>query len=75
MAGARPLRHEQLIVDAAAHEGDRPACCDAVDMLRFSDVETALDALTGPLADGAGWVLAGHAFGCERALVRPLRML
>lgn len=71
---ASPLRHEQLIVEPAWHEGEQPPCCDAVDLLWFADAEAALAALTGPLSERAGWALAGHAFGAERALVRPLRM-
>jgi uncharacterized protein (TIGR02118 family) len=71
---ARPLRHEQLIVDRAAHEGEQAPCCDAIDLLWFRDADEALAALTGPLSERAGWALAGRAFGSERALVRPLRM-
>ncbi|MCW3064042.1 MAG: hypothetical protein JWN32_1214 [Solirubrobacterales bacterium] len=74
-ARAAPMRHELMVVDPAAHEGDRPPCCDAVDLLWFDDADRALDALTGVLAVEAGWVLAGVAFGAEPALVRPLRVV
>jgi uncharacterized protein (TIGR02118 family) len=73
-AAARPLRHEQLIVDHFVHEGEQPACCDAIDLLWFRDADEALAAIVGPLSERAGWALAGRAFGAERALVRPLRM-
>jgi hypothetical protein len=72
-AAAAPLRHEQLITDHEAHVGDRPACCDAVDLLWFASPAAALDALTGPLSDAAGWILAGLAFGAERLIAHPVR--
>ena len=70
---AEPLRHEQLITQAEWHRGDLPACCDAVDILWFAGPDQALAAATGPLADEAGWLLAGVAFGAERLIAAPLR--
>jgi uncharacterized protein (TIGR02118 family) len=72
-AAAGPLRHEQLITDAAAHDGDLAACCDAVDVLWFADADAALVAAEHRL-DDAGWLLGGIAFGTARAIVCPLRM-
>jgi hypothetical protein len=72
-AAAGPLRHEQLITDAAAHDGDLAACCDAVDVLWFADAGAALAAAEREV-DDAGWLLGGIAFGTARAIVRPLRM-
>lgn len=72
-AEARPLRHELLVTEPAWHEGDLPACCDAVDVLWFAEPEDALRALRGPLCERAGWELGGIAFGCERLIARPLR--
>lgn len=74
VAHANPLRHEQLITEPAAHATELPACCDAVDLIWFADAEHALDAVTGVLAEHAGPLLSGTAFGAERTLVRGLRM-
>jgi hypothetical protein len=74
LAGAAPLRHELLVVDRGAHDGDRAPCCDVVDITWFRDPDAALAALTGPLSE-AGWLLGGLTFGAERVLARPLRMV
>jgi uncharacterized protein (TIGR02118 family) len=73
-AAAGALRHELLVVDRRAHEGELPPCCDLVDLLWFADPDAALDAVLGPLAERGAWLLGGLAFGSERTIVRAVRM-
>jgi uncharacterized protein (TIGR02118 family) len=75
VAGARPLRHEQLLELPGAHEGRIPALCAAVDVLWFRDVDHALSFVRGEIGDRAGYALAGTAFGLERILARPIRVV
>ena len=72
VATARPLRHEQLLELPGAHEGRRPAACDAIDLLWFRTPEQALEFLRSAESDRAGLELAGVAFGTERLLTRTI---
>ena len=68
-----PRRHELLITEARAHEGEQAPCCDVVDVLWFAQPDDALRAVLGPLSERAGWLLGGLAFGTERLIAAPLR--
>jgi uncharacterized protein (TIGR02118 family) len=68
-----PLRHELLITQAAAHEGELAPCCDVIDLLWFAQPDGALRAVLGALSERAGWLLGGLAFGTERLIAAPLR--
>jgi uncharacterized protein (TIGR02118 family) len=68
-----PLRHELLITQEWAHEGEQTPCCDVIDVLWFAQPDDALRAVLGPLSERAGWLLGGLAFGTERLIAAPLR--
>jgi uncharacterized protein (TIGR02118 family) len=72
---AEPLRHEQLLEIPGAHEGRIPALCAAVDILWFRDVEHAVGFVRGEVGDRVGYALAGTAFGLERLLAQPIRVV
>lgn len=74
-AEARPLRHEQLLELAGAHEGRLPPVFRAVDILWFPSPAEALEFVHGDLGHRAGYVLAGTAFGLERLVARPFRVV
>lgn len=75
VADAGPLRHHQLLVREADHEGRVPPICAAVDQLWFSDVDTALGFVFGEVGHAASYELAGATFGVERILARPNRVV
>jgi len=68
-----PMRHELLVTQVRAHEGEQAPCCDVVDVLWFAQPDDALRAVLGPLSERAGWLLGGLAFGTERLIAAPLR--
>ena len=71
---AGPLRHEALVTlaDRAAHP---PFCVQAIDMLWFPSPEDALAWTGSEAAYRAAWHLAGVAFGAERLIARPNRVV
>jgi uncharacterized protein (TIGR02118 family) len=75
VAEAGPLRHEQLLEIPGAHEGRLPAVCGAVDILWFASPDLALGFVRGEVGHRAGYALAGTAFGLERVLARPVRVV
>jgi uncharacterized protein (TIGR02118 family) len=75
VAAARPLRHEQLLEIQGAHEGRIPAVAAAVDVLWFPHPADALELVRGEVGHEAGYALAGAAFGLERLLARPIRVV
>ena len=74
-AEAGPQRHEQLLEIPGAHAGRRPPVCAAVDILWFESPERALAFVNGEVGHRAGYALAGSAFGLERVLARPIRIV
>lgn len=72
---AEPLRHHQLVVDVAAHEGRVAPICAAVDQIWFAEVDDAMSFVTGELGHAASYELAGRTFGVERLLARPNRVV
>lgn len=75
VAEAEPLRHEQLLEIPGAHEGRLPPLFAAVDILWLPSVERALEFIHGDVGHRAGYVLAGTAFGLERLVARPVRVV
>jgi len=75
VADAAPVRHEQLLEIPGAHEGRIPALCAAVDVLWFESVDDALELVHGEVGHHAGYALAGTAFGLERVLAGPIRVV
>lgn len=75
VAEAEPLRHQQLLEIPGAHEGRLPPLFAAVDILWFPSVERALELVHGDIGHRAGYVLAGTAFGLERLVARPVRVV
>lgn len=75
VSDAEPLRHHQLVVDTAAHEGRVPPICAAVDQLWFPDVASGLEFVQGEVGHAASYELAGVTFGVERILARPNRVV
>ena len=74
-ARAAPLRHEQLLELPGAHEGRLPPVFRAVDILWFPSPAEALAFVQGELGHEAGYALAGTAFGLERLVARPFRVV
>jgi uncharacterized protein (TIGR02118 family) len=75
VAEAGPLRHEQLLEIPGAHAGRLPAVCAAVDIVWFASSDDALGFLHGDVGHRAGYALAGTAFGLERLLATPVRIV
>jgi uncharacterized protein (TIGR02118 family) len=75
VAGASPLRHEQLVVLSGAHDNRRAAMADAVDLLWFPGPVEALAFLASDAAFAAGYTLAGRASGVQRLLARTIRVV
>ena len=75
VAETLPLRHEQLLEIPGAHAGRLPSVCAAVDILWFESPERALAFVNGEVGHRAGYALAGTAFGLERVLARPIRIV
>lgn len=75
VAEGEPLRHEQLLELRSAHDGRIPAVCAAVDILWFASAERAGGFAGGEIGHRAGYALAGAAFGLERLVARPTRVV
>lgn len=75
VAEAAPLRHEQLLELSGAHEGRPPPVFKAVDILWFASPSEAVGFVHGELGHAAGYALAGTAFGLERLVARPFRVV
>jgi uncharacterized protein (TIGR02118 family) len=75
VAEASPLRHEQLLELPGAHEGRLPAVFQAVDILWFATPADAVAFVHGEHGHRAGYALAGTAFGLERLVARPFRVV
>ncbi len=68
------MRHEALLT--MADRDGRPAfSVQAVDMLWFATPQDALAWLASEAAYRAAWHLAGVAFGAERLIARPIRVV
>jgi uncharacterized protein (TIGR02118 family) len=68
------MRHEALIT-MADREGRAPFSVQAVDMIWFATAPDALAWLASDAAYRAAWQLAGFAFGAERLIARPQKVV
>lgn len=74
VSASGPMRHEALIT-MADREGRAPFSAQAVDTIWFATPRDALAWLESDAAYRAAWHLAGHAFGAERLIARPHRVV
>ncbi len=74
IAGAGPTRHEALI-GVADRPGRPPFSVQAIDLLWFETPRDALAWTSSEAAYRAAWHLAGIAFGTERLIARPNRVV
>jgi len=71
---ANPLRHEVLI-GLPDREGRPSFAAQAIDILWFANPEDVLAWTASESAGRAAWHLAGIAFGSERLIARPYRVV
>lgn len=70
----KPMRHEALLT--FADRDGRPAfAVQAVDMIWFADEREALAWVGSDAQSAAAWQLAGVAFGTERLIARPHKIV
>jgi len=74
IAGAGAGRHE-VLVTLDDRPGRPPFAVQAIDMLWFASPEEALAWNASEAAYRAAWLLAGLAFGAERLIARPNRVV
>jgi hypothetical protein len=74
VSDAGALRHEALIT-LADRAGRPPFSVQAIDMLWFASPEDALAWTGSDAAYRAAWQLSGVAFGAERLIARPNRVV
>jgi uncharacterized protein (TIGR02118 family) len=74
IARSRPVRHEVLLT--LQDRPDRaPFTAQAIDLLWFASAPDALAWTVSEAANAAAWPLAGVAFGAERLIARPYKVL
>jgi uncharacterized protein (TIGR02118 family) len=69
------LRRHEVLVTLADREGRPGFAVQAVDMLWFSEPRDALAWVESDAAAAASWSLAGIAFGSERLIARPQKIV
>ena len=69
-----PLRHE-VLVSLPDREGRPPFAVQAIDILWFRDPRAALAWAASDAAAAAAWQLTGVAFGSERLVARPMKIV
>jgi EthD domain len=74
VAEARTLRHEVLIT-LPDRPGRPPFTAQAIDLLWFDSPREALAWTASEGANRAAWQLAGRAFGSERLIARPYKVV
>lgn len=74
VAAGRPLRRE-LLITLPDRPGRPPFSAQAIDMHWFASPHDALAWTTSEAAHAAAWQLSGRAFGQERLIARPHRIL
>jgi uncharacterized protein (TIGR02118 family) len=72
--GSGPIRHEALI-SIPDRPGRPPFSVEAIDILWFATPEDAIAWTVSDAAYQAAWQLAGIAFGAERLIARPFRVV
>jgi uncharacterized protein (TIGR02118 family) len=74
VARARPLRHEALVT-LSDREGHPAFAVQAVTILWFARPADAMQWIGSDAANAAAWHLAGIAFGSERLIARPHKVV
>jgi len=74
IAGSRPVRHE-LLLTIQDRANRPPFTAQAIDLLWFGSARDALAWTASDAAYAAAWPLAGRAFGAERLIARPHKVL
>ena len=74
IAGSRPVRHEMLIT-IQDRPNRNPFSAQAIDLLWFESARDALAWTVSEPAYAAAWQLSGLAFGAERLIARPHKVL
>ena len=74
IAESRPQRHEALVT-IPDRPGRPPYTAQAIDLLWFASPGDALAWTASEAAYRAAWPLAGLAFGAERLIARPYKVL
>jgi hypothetical protein len=74
IAGSSPLRHEVLIT-IQDRPNRPPFSAQAIDLLWFTSPREALAWTASEAAHTAAWQLSGLAFGAERLIARPYKVL
>ena len=74
VAGSRPVRHETLIT-IQDRPNRPPFSAQAIDLLWFASARDALAWTASEPAYIAAWQLSGLAFGAERLIARPYKVL
>ncbi len=74
VAGTGPVRHEVLLT-IADRPGRTPFTVQALDLLWFGSPRDALAWVASDAAHHAAWPLSGVAFGTERLIARPQRIV
>jgi hypothetical protein len=64
--------HEQLIADADSHTGAHPPMCDAVDIIRFRELDEALLYLGSGSERRAAWTVAAVGQSVGRLIAREI---
>ena len=75
VADVGPLRHEQLLELPGSHDGRLPPVFHAVDIIWFPSAAEAVAFVRGDPGHRAGYALAGTAFGLERLVASPYRVV
>lgn len=74
VAANRPMRHEMLIT-MPDRPNRPPFTAQAIDLMWFASARDALAWTVSEPAHAAAWQLAGVAFGAERLIARPHKVL
>ena len=74
VARSQPLRHE-ILITFPDREARPPFAAQAVELLWFAGPEDALAWTRSDAASAAAWQLAGVAFGTERLVARPHKIV
>lgn len=71
---SRPLRHE-IVITLPDREGRPLFATQAIDMLWFASPVEALAWTRSEAASTSAWLLSGVAFGAERLIARPYKVV
>jgi uncharacterized protein (TIGR02118 family) len=74
VAASRPVRHE-LLITIPDRPNRPPFTAQAIDLMWFASPRDALAWTTSEAAHVAAWHLGGSAFGAERLIARPHKIV